>query len=194
MATWNDFWNETVEDFSRIYPIEAGELGDNPVARLVGRMPFIVGSRNPHRHAVEHLAVFVTWWMRNKQYDAGTPLAYQPYINQQPGDTMRDRFVTITAFSGGDPRAVKSALDLYELISLMDHHIDRDRDEKDGKHNPLLAGEVEFDARAGVLRARIQSSPTWPLMQEAMALADGPYDLGVQDDFDRLIARARWWV
>jgi len=130
-------WNRTarlVADAFRFTPDETERLLANPIARLIGSLPFIVGAEDPDRTAVVNLSAFV---MSCRAESVADP---------RPSD---DAYVTrrlelLGNFIGGDPDLIRRGMNLIALWMLEDYRRDTAEDLIAGKYNPVGAGVWDY--------------------------------------------------
>ena len=116
---------------------EAGRFAANPVARLVGLLPFIAGCEDPARTALAHLA---TWVVANRG-GARTIFDHGPADDREP----LARLAPIADFRGGDKKLIDEGLRRLGLSMVAGYERDRDKDRALGQYNPLNAGVWNYE-------------------------------------------------
>lgn len=155
-------WSEMVESVAQLFGMTAEEaeaLSHNPVARLVGEMPFLAHAEQAERTAYAHLATFVT--------AARAPAVF----GHMAGESLAARLHSVSNFVGGDRAIIARGMHTLELASLADHAADATVDAVSGKYNPLNSGDVDYSAEVHRLTATIEQTPCAE-MDEILSSAD----------------------
>jgi hypothetical protein len=121
----------------RMTEAEAGRFAANPVARLVGLLPFLAGCDDPTRTALAHLA---TWVVANRG-------GARTIFDHGPGDDREPlaRLAPIADFRGGDKKVIDEGMRRLALSMVAGYDRDRDKDRALDQYNPLNAGVWNYE-------------------------------------------------
>lgn len=123
-------------------PRERAQLVNSKIADILNAYPYLAGCTNPEQNAALNITTLLTAH-KNPVFDA------------KSGDGLDVRLQHLIA-SDGNPvvwRMVNLAL---QLVSLEDHRMDISLDAKEGKYNPLTAGEFDYDSTKAMIKAEMK--------------------------------------
>ncbi len=128
---------------------ETRKFQEKPLARLIGKLPFLAGCDDAERTAVAHLGIYLMSCRDTK-----------PYFHPHEGDNghILDRLRLIMSFRGGDRAIIDRGMALIGLQMLHDYKRDVEIDAAIGKYNPLAEGAFDFETTRDELLATIRAT------------------------------------
>jgi hypothetical protein len=133
-------WLHLVDKIAATFRLTGDErkaLESNPVARLIGELPYIAGCDEAERTALAHLTVY---WLA--AHGGRTAFDHSESDNGDPLTRLR----LIGSFKGGDQAILAEGMRRLALVQLNGYHRDRAKDQQTGDYNPLNAGAWDYDA------------------------------------------------
>jgi hypothetical protein len=155
-SIWERLADLTAEA-TRMTEAEAARFGKNPVAKLVGLLPFLASSDEPARTSLAHLAV---WIMANRG-GARAVFDHKPADDRNP----LARLTPIAGFEGGDRRLIEEGLLRLRICMVAGYRRDLGKDRALDAYNPLASGAWNGEAS---IKALVDSSAA-----NSLALAPG---------------------
>lgn len=151
----------TAAEALRMTEGESARFVSNPVARLVGLLPFLAGCDEAERTALAHLA---TWGVANRGR-ARAVFDHKPADDRDP----LARLAPIADFAGGDRAVIDAGMRRLALCMVAGYVRDRETDLAVGAYNPVAAGIWNADA----LRAELGVATAGSAAVDAQLSADG---------------------
>ncbi|MBL7006285.1 MAG: hypothetical protein ISR78_04310 [Spirochaetia bacterium] len=109
---------------------------NNKVAKLIGCLPKIAGTKTPERDGCSNLAVYIMSISVTKQF----------YHHNVYDDTnVFARLQNIMNFNGGDQDLLQKGMTLLALMMVNDYKRDKEADKDARKYNPFTANSWNFN-------------------------------------------------
>jgi hypothetical protein len=118
-------------------PEKKEKMRTNIISQIIGKLPFLAKCNNPERIALSHIII---------TYAASHYVSKETFLhNITDNDDLFSRLECINQFEGGDPKVIKSGMNLLALLMLSDHNHDRELDLIKNKYNPLNSGVWDYN-------------------------------------------------
>jgi hypothetical protein len=122
---------------------EKESLQNSQPAKIITVLPHLAECKYPERTAITNL-LYMAGAHRDTVFDA------------TPGEGLGKRMFDIAGFRSGNEKVISYGMGLLELASLEDHQGDILDDAREGKYNPIHAGEIDYEKEKGVIRERLR--------------------------------------
>ena len=140
-------WKGIVESVAVAFQFTTDEkqrFASKDLAKLIAAIPYLAGSKDPHRTSLSHLGTYVL------------SVKLKGEAKARPSDTeyfMR-RIELLGNFLDGDEEIITRGMNLIALCMLSNYVHDVENDNEEGKYNPVATGEIDANAiRADLVRA-----------------------------------------
>jgi hypothetical protein len=122
---------------------EKESLRNSQPAKIITALPHLAECKHPERTALINL-LRMAEAHRDTVFDA------------TPGEGLGKRMFDIAGFRSGNEKVIRYGIGLLELASLEDHQWDIRDDAREGKYNPIHAGEIDYKKEKGAIRERLR--------------------------------------
>ncbi len=150
----DEFWFEICDRLFDLMPsfLHFSErVRQNPVARLIGWLPFLANTDQPQRDSITNMTIYLL-----SGYGSSRDIFF---LSESRNDVLFDCLATLLNFTNGDEKILHRGLSLICIVLLNEYEKNRDEDRSKGKYNPLNAGVWNFDELMRELEAGVKAVP-----------------------------------
>lgn len=131
---WNYLATETAKVFN-LSNKESEILYNSNTAKIIAKIPFAAGCKEPERTAIAHLCI----------YEAEIR-GFQKYYAHHPSDDedLFNRLAFISTFEEGNQAIIEHGMNILAYIMIEGYKRSKDKDLKEGIYNPIANGKWNY--------------------------------------------------
>lgn len=140
-------WNYLASETARVFNLTQSEyknLVNSNTAKIIAKIPFAAGCKEPERTAIAHLCI----------YEAELK-GFQKYYSHLPSDDndIYNRLAFISTFEGGNTAIIEHGINMLAYIMIEGYNRSKEYDLKNGIYNPIANDKWNYrDLRARLLQ------------------------------------------
>lgn len=131
-------WNYIALETAKVYELtkrKTEQLYNSSTAKLIAKIPFTAGCKNPERTAIAHLVL----------YEAEIK-GFQKYCAHLPSDDedIFNRLAFISTFEGGNSAIIEHGMNMLAYIMVEEYNRSKEKYLKNGIYNPIASGKWNY--------------------------------------------------
>lgn len=131
---WDYLATETAKVFN-LSKKEADILYNSNTAKIIAKIPFAAGCKEPNRTAIAHLCIYEAEIRGFQKYYAHLP---------SDDDDIFNRLAFISNFDGGNPTIIEHGMYILAYIMVEGYKRSKEKDLKNGIYNPISNGKWNY--------------------------------------------------
>lgn len=131
---WDYLATETAKVFN-LSKKEADILYSSNTAKIIAKIPFAAGCKEPNRTAIAHLCIYEAEIRGFQKYYAHLP---------SDDDDIFNRLAFISNFNGGNQAIIEHGMYILAYIMVEGYKRSKEKDLKDGIYNPISNGKWDY--------------------------------------------------